>query len=114
MALFGGVYLTCMIGLLPDKQQETYERFFAMVSAYLDTNDLPNNFEGHFFMTDFEGNIRSSFNLFWLAFCSSPWLLLSFLTGRYFRGLHIRITFLPFLFSACVEKSQEVRISNNL
>ena len=85
MALFGGVYLTCMIGLLPDKQQETYERFFAMVSAYLDTNDLPNNFEGHFFMTDFEGNIRSSFNLFWLAFCSSPWLLLSFLTGRYFR-----------------------------
>ena len=65
MALFGGVYLTCMIGLLPDKQQETYERFFAMVSAYLDTNDLPNNFEGHFFMTDFERNIRSSFNLFW-------------------------------------------------
>ena len=61
MALFGGVYVTCMIGLLPDKTKETYERFFAMVSAYLETNDLPNNFEGHFFMTDFEKNIRNSF-----------------------------------------------------
>ena len=65
MALFGGVYVTCMIGLLPDKTKDTYERFFAMVSAYLETNDLPNNFEGHFFMTDFEKNIRSSFQLFW-------------------------------------------------
>ena len=65
MALFGGVYVTCMIGLLPDKTKETYERFFAMVSAYLEANDLPTNFEGHFFMTDFEKNIRNSFHLFW-------------------------------------------------
>ena len=65
MALFGGVYVTCMIGLLPDKTKETYERFFAMVSASLEANDLPTNFEGHFFMTDFEKNIRNSFHLFW-------------------------------------------------
>ena len=65
MALFGGVYVTCMIGLLPDKTKETFERFFAMVSAYLEANDLPTNFEGHFFMTDFEKNIRNRFHLFW-------------------------------------------------
>ena len=65
MALFGGVYLTCMIGLLPDKSQDTYGRFFAMVWSYLNMNDLPNKFEGHFFMTDFERNIRDNFNMFW-------------------------------------------------
>ena len=65
MALFGGVYLPCMIGLLPDKTQDTYGRFFAMVASYLEMNDLPTNFDGHFFMTDFERNIRDNFNLFW-------------------------------------------------
>ena len=65
MALFGGVYLPCLIGLLPDKTNDTYGRFFAMVYSYLEQNDLPNNFTGHFFMTDFERNIRDNFNLFW-------------------------------------------------
>ena len=65
MGLFGGVYLPCMIGLLPDKTQDTYGRFFGLVRSYLDKNDLPNDFSGHFFMTDFEVNIRTNFNLFW-------------------------------------------------
>ena len=65
MGLFGGVYLTCLIGLLPDKSNDTYGRFFAMVWSYLDRNNLPNGFAGHFFMTDFERNIRDNFNLFW-------------------------------------------------
>ena len=65
MALFGGVYLPCLIGLLPDKSNDTYGRFFAMVWTYLNENNLPNDFTGHFFMTDFERNIRDNFNLFW-------------------------------------------------
>ena len=65
MALFGGVYLPCLIGLLPDKTSDAYGRLFAMVWSYLDMNNLPNDFAGHFFMTDFEKNIRDNFNLFW-------------------------------------------------
>ena len=65
MALFGGVYLPCLIGLLPDKTSDTYGRFFAMVWSYLDMNNLPNDFAGQYFMTDFEKNIRDNFNLFW-------------------------------------------------
>ena len=65
MALFGGVYLPCLIGLLPDKTNDTYGRFFAMLYSYLEQNGLPNDFSGHFFMTDFERNIRDNFHLFW-------------------------------------------------
>ena len=65
MALFGGVYLPCLIGLLPDKSGDTYIRFFAMVWAFLDNNDLPNSFAGQYFMTDFEAPIRDAFKLFW-------------------------------------------------
>ena len=54
-----------MIGLLPDKTADTYGRFFAMVWSYLDQNGLPNDFTGHFFMTDFERNIRDHFMMFW-------------------------------------------------
>ena len=60
MALFGGVYLPCMIGLLPDKTQDTHGRFFPMVASYLEMNDLPTNFDGNFFMTEFERNILLS------------------------------------------------------
>ena len=65
MALFGGIYLTCLVGLLPDKTDDTYGKFFAMVWAYLNKNSLPNDFAGQFFMTDFERNIRSNFHLYW-------------------------------------------------
>jgi hypothetical protein len=65
MALFGGVYLPCLIGLLPDKSSDTYIRFFAMVWAFMDNNGLPNSFSGQFFMTDFEAPIRDAFKLFW-------------------------------------------------
>ena len=65
MALFGGIYLPCLIGLLPDKQSDTYVRFFAMVWAYNDNNNLPNNFANQYFMTDFEVAIRDGFRLFW-------------------------------------------------
>ena len=65
MALFGGIYLPCLIGLLPDKTNDAYGRFFAMVWSYLDMNNLPNDFAGHFCMTDFEKNIRDIFILFW-------------------------------------------------
>ena len=65
MALFGGVYLLCLIGLLPDETNDSYGRFFAMLCAYLDKNNLPNDFTGHYFMTDFEQNIRDNFHMFW-------------------------------------------------
>ena len=64
MALFGGVYLLCLIGLLPDETNDSYGRFFAMLWAYLDKNNLPNDFTGHYFMTDFEQNIRDIFHIF--------------------------------------------------
>ena len=34
-----------------------------MVSAYLEANNLPNNFEGHFFMSYFEKNIINKLGL---------------------------------------------------
>ena len=61
----GGIYVPCVIALLPDKKSETYEAFFSLIWHYLDQNNLPNNFADGFFMTDFEQNIRSSFRLFW-------------------------------------------------
>ena len=61
MALLGGVYLPCIIGLLPDKRRETYDVFFGLIHAYLDAHQLPNTFADGFFMTDFEINIRSAF-----------------------------------------------------
>ena len=65
MALLGGVYLPCIIGLLPDKRRETYDVFFGLIHAYLDAHQLPNTFADGFFMTDFEINIRSAFAMFW-------------------------------------------------
>ena len=65
MALYGGIYLPCLFGLLPDKSQETYDRFFAMVWSYNDKNGLPNGFQDQFFMCDFEINIRNSVLLYW-------------------------------------------------
>ena len=65
MALYGGVYVPCMFGLLPDKSEDSYTRFFGMLWAYNDKNDLPNNFQNEFFMCDFEQAIRSSFLLYW-------------------------------------------------
>ena len=65
MALMGRLYVTCIIGLLPDKKLETYESFFGLIWNYLSQNNLPNNFADGFFMTDFEQNIRSGFQLFW-------------------------------------------------
>ena len=65
MALFGGHYVPCMFGLLPDKSGETYDRFFGMLFTYLDKNNLPNDFQNQFFMCDFEIAIRSSVMLYW-------------------------------------------------
>ena len=65
MALYGGVYVPCLFGLLPDKTAETYDRFFAMLWAYNDKHKLPNNFANQFFMCDFEVAIRSSVMLYW-------------------------------------------------
>ena len=65
MALLGGVYVPCILGLLPDKKRETYDVFFGLLCDYLNKHDLPNEFANHFFMTDFELNIRNAFRLFW-------------------------------------------------
>ena len=65
MALLGGVYVPCIIGLLPDKKRETYDVFFGLIHAYLDVHQLPNTFADGFFMTDFEVNIRNAFSMFW-------------------------------------------------
>ena len=65
MALLGGVYLPCIIGLLPDKKRETYDVFFGLIYDYLDAHQLPNKFEDGYFMTDFEVNIRNAFSMFW-------------------------------------------------
>ena len=58
MALLGGVYIPCVIALLPDKTRETYDVFFGLIYDYLDKHNLPNNFSDGLFMTDFEINIR--------------------------------------------------------
>ena len=65
MALYGGVYVPCLFGLLPDKGEDSYLRFFGMLWAYNDQNGLPNNFENEFFMCDFELLIRSSILLYY-------------------------------------------------
>ena len=65
MALYGGVYVPCLFGLLPDKSEDSYLRFFGMLWAYNDKNNLPNNFENEFFMCDFEQLIRSSILLYY-------------------------------------------------
>ena len=44
MALLGGVYIPCVIALLPDKTRETYDVFFGLIYDYLDKHNLPNNF----------------------------------------------------------------------
>ena len=38
MALYGGVYVPCLFGLLPDKSEDSYLRFFGMLWAYNDKN----------------------------------------------------------------------------
>ena len=65
MALLGGIYVPCVIALLPDKSRETYDVFFGLIWDYLDKHALPNNFADGFFMTDFEINIRAAFSMFW-------------------------------------------------
>ena len=65
MALYGGVYVPCLFGLLPDKSAETYERFFAMVWSYNNSKNLPNDFMDQYFMCDFEVAIRTSVMLHW-------------------------------------------------
>ena len=65
MALYGGVYVPCLFGLLPDKSEDSYLRFFGMLWAYNDQNGLPNIFENEFFMCDFELLIRSSILLYY-------------------------------------------------
>ena len=67
MALFGGTYLPCMVGLLPDKSYDSYARLFSLVWAYLNSHGLPNTFQNEFFMTDFEVAICGAFKLFWPA-----------------------------------------------
>ena len=62
MALLGGVYIPCVIALLPDKTRETYDVFFGLIYDYLNKHNLPNNFSDGFFMTDFEINIRFNDN----------------------------------------------------
>ena len=65
MARYGGIYVPCLFGLLPDKSEDSYLRFFGMLWAYNDKNDLPNDFQHQFFMCDFEQQIRTSFLLYW-------------------------------------------------
>ena len=72
MALLGGVYVPCILGLLPDKKRDTYDAFFGLTYDYLNKHDLPNEFASHFFMTDFELNIRNAFRLFWPEITFSP------------------------------------------
>ena len=65
MALYGGIYVPCLFGLLPDKSEDSYIRFYGMLWAYNDKNGLPNDFQNQFFMCDFEQHIRTSFLLYW-------------------------------------------------
>ena len=65
MALYGGIYVPCLFGLLPDKSEDSYLRLFAMIWAYNDKNNLPNDFSNQFFMCDFESNIRTSVLMYW-------------------------------------------------
>ena len=50
MALYGGIYVPCLFGLLPDKSEDSYIRFFGMLWSYNDKNNLPNDFHNQFLM----------------------------------------------------------------
>ena len=65
MAMYGGIYIPCLFGLLPVKSAETYECFFGMIWEYNDNHYLANNFYAQFFMVDFEYAIRTSIMLYW-------------------------------------------------
>lgn len=65
IALLGGVYVPCMIALLPDKSRESYDCLFSLIWDFNNNHGLANDFAEGFFMTDFELNIRLSFSMFW-------------------------------------------------
>ena len=46
MALLGGIYVPCIIGMMPDKRRETYDIFFGLIYDYLDKHGLPTNWAG--------------------------------------------------------------------
>ena len=59
IALLGGVYVPCIIAMLPDKKRESYDVLFSLIWDYLNLHNLPNTFSSDYFMTDFE--VSSSF-----------------------------------------------------
>ena len=75
MALLGGVYVPCIIGLLPDKKRETYDVFFGLIHDYLDAHQLPNTF------ADQLGGQHPECLLHVLARCQDAWVLLSLFTA---------------------------------
>ena len=59
LALLGGVYVPCIIALLPDKKRESYDVLFSLIWDYLNQHNLPNEFSSDYFMTDFEVSTSS-------------------------------------------------------
>ena len=49
-----------MVGVLPDKTRETYDRLFSMLHDYLETENLNTAWRESVFMTDFELAMRES------------------------------------------------------
>ena len=53
-------YTVTMLGLMPDKSRDSYDRMFGMLYDYCDEQELDTQWIGSVFMTDFEVAMRSS------------------------------------------------------
>ena len=64
MCLTSGAYTITMLGLMPDKSRESYDRLFGMLHDYCEESELDTQWMGSTFMTDFEVAMRSSILMF--------------------------------------------------
>ena len=60
MCLTSKAYTVTMLGLMPDKTRESYDRMFGMLHDYCEEQELDTQWIGSTFMTDFEVAMRSS------------------------------------------------------
>ena len=65
MCMTSKAYTVTMLGLMPDKSRDSYDRMFGMLYDYCDEQELDTQWIGSVFMTDFEVAMRSSILLFY-------------------------------------------------
>ena len=75
LAMVGGVYVTCMFAVMPNKSGPSYLKVFSMIHDAFSIMGLDVNWRNHSFMMDFEIAMRNC--------VQSILLLLPFLEGMY-------------------------------